>query len=137
MSTITILGGPRRGCSGPTRRETLKAGALSLLGGLFDTGSLLAAERSAPQFVRPARAKSVVLLYLQGGPPTEEMFDMKPEAPGGVGGEFKPAPSSASGVQVCELLPKTARCMHNAAVVRNVYHNGGCQKICQCTPATM
>jgi hypothetical protein len=128
VSTITVLGNPRRGCSGPTRRETLKVGALSLLGGLFNTQSLLAAERSAPEYLRPARAKSVVLLYLQGGAPTQDMFDMKPEAPDGVGGEFRPIATSAPGVEVCELLPKTAQWMHKAAVVRSVYHNGGCHK---------
>ena len=46
MSEITILGSARRACSGPTRRETLKVGALSLLGGLFNTQSLLALENS-------------------------------------------------------------------------------------------
>jgi hypothetical protein len=128
VSTITILGSPRRSSGGPTRRETLKIGGLSLLGSLFNTRSLLAVEREAPQYVYPARAKSVVLLYLQGGPPTQDMFDMKPEAPDGVGGEFKPIASSAPGVDVCELLPRTARTMHHAAVVRSVYHNGGCHK---------
>ena len=54
MSTITVLGGARRGCSGPTRRETLKVGALSLLGGLFNTASLLALEKSGSSYVRPA-----------------------------------------------------------------------------------
>ena len=78
MSAITILGGARRACSGPTRRETLKVGALSLLGGLFNTQSLLALESSRSEYLRPARAKSVVLLYLQGGAPTQDMFDMKP-----------------------------------------------------------
>jgi Protein of unknown function (DUF1501) len=128
VSAITILGNARRGCSGPTRRETLKIGALSLLGGLFDTASLLAMEESPSGFLFPAKAKSVVLLYLQGGPPTQDMFDLKPEAPGGVGGEFKPAPTSALGVEICELLPKTARWMHKAAIVRSAYHNGGCHK---------
>ena len=47
MSAITILGSPRRACAGPTRRETLKVGALSLLGGLFNTESLLALESVA------------------------------------------------------------------------------------------
>jgi hypothetical protein len=128
VSTITVLGNPHRACSGPSRRETMKIGALSLLGGLFNTRSLLAVERESPQYLRPARAKSVVLLYLQGGAPTQDMFDLKPEAPDGVGGEFKPIATSARGVEVCELLPKTARCMHHAAVVRSVYHNGGCHK---------
>jgi Protein of unknown function (DUF1501) len=128
MSAITILGNARQVCSGPTRRETLKAGALSLLGGLFNTHSLLALENSASPYLRPGKAKSVVLIYLQGGPPTQDMFDMKPHAKGGVGGEFKPIATSAPGVQICELLPKTARWMHKAAIVRSVYHNGGCHK---------
>ncbi len=128
MSAITLLGSARRACSGPTRRETLKAGALTLLGGLFNTPSLLALEEPASRWLRPARAKSVVLIYLQGGAPTQDMFDMKPHAPDGVGGEFKPIPSSAPGIDVCELLPQTARWMHKTAVVRSVYHNGGCHK---------
>jgi hypothetical protein len=128
MSAITLVGGARRACSGPTRRETLKAGALSLLGGLFNTPSLMAFENSAKHLLRPARAKSVVLIYLQGGAPTQDMFDLKPHAPDGVGGEFKPIASSAPGVDVGELLPQTARWMHKAAVVRSVYHNGGCHK---------
>jgi len=129
MSAITMLGSARRACSGPTRRETLKVGALSLLGGLFSTSSLLALERSTGrERRREARAKSVVLLYLQGGPPTQDMFDMKPNAPNDVGGELRPVASSAAGIEVCELLPQTARTMHKSAVVRSVYHNGGCHK---------
>ncbi len=126
MAAITVLGNPRRACSGPTRRETLKAGALSLLGGLFNTPALLALE-SAGQ-LRPARAKNVVLLYLQGGAPTQDMWDLKPNAPGGVGGEFKPIATSAAGVEIGELLPLSARWMHRSAIVRSVYHNGGCHK---------
>src|SRR5438034_1020659 len=133
MTAITVLGSMRRACSGPTRRETLKAGAVSLLGGIFGLPSLVAegarvSGGTSGSSARPARAKSVVLLYLQGGPPTQDMFDLKPGAPDGVGGEFKPIASSAPGIDVCELLPRTARWMHKAAVVRSVYHNGGCHK---------
>jgi hypothetical protein len=128
MTAITVLGSARRGCTGPTRRETLKVGALSLLGGLFNTPALLALEHSADNRLRPTRAKSVVLLYLQGGPPTQDMFDLKPAAPNGVGGEFRPISTTASGLEICELLPLTARWMHKSAIVRSVYHNGGCHK---------
>ncbi|HZN35332.1 MAG TPA: DUF1501 domain-containing protein [Pirellulaceae bacterium] len=128
MTAITLLGSTRRPCSGPTRRETLRAGALSLLGGLFNVPSLLALEESPGKYLRPAKAKSVVLLYLQGGAPTQDMFDMKPHAAGGVGGEFKPIATSNPGIEVCEHLPLTSRWMHTAAVVRSVYHNGGCHK---------
>ncbi len=124
----TFLGSARRACTGPTRRETLKVGALSLLGGLFHTPGLLAVEESGSQFLRPARAKSVVLLYLQGGAPTQDMFDLKPLAPADIRGEYKPIATSALGVEVGELLPQTARWMHRSAIVRSVYHNGGCHK---------
>jgi hypothetical protein len=58
---------------------------------------------------KAGRARSVILIYLQGGPPTQDMFDMKPGAPNGVGGEFRPIASTAPGIDVCELLPQTAR----------------------------
>ncbi|HEV3007119.1 MAG TPA: DUF1501 domain-containing protein [Pirellulales bacterium] len=128
MKSITMLGTPRACCDGITRRETLAAGALTLLGGAFDLPSLLATESSANSYRRPARAKSVVLLYLQGGPPTQDMFDLKPNAPDGVGGEFKPIATSAPGVEIGELLPLTSQWMHKAAIVRSVYHHGGCHK---------
>lgn len=125
---ITLLGSARRGCCGPTRREMLTAGGLSLLGSMLGTRPVAAAETSSHQNVRPGRAKSVVLIYLQGGAPTQDMYDMKPLAPNGVGGEFKPIASTAPGIDVCELLPLTAKWMHKSSVVRSVYHNGGCHK---------
>ena len=128
MKQISLFGNRRAYCGGITRRETLAAGALTLLGGMFNTPALLAIEQSADGLRRRPRAKSVVLLYLQGGPPTQDMFDLKPDAPDGVGGEFKPISTSAPGVEVGELLPLSAQWMHKAAVVRSVYHNGGCHK---------
>lgn len=123
-----MLGSRRACCDGITRRETLAAGALTFLGGMFDTSSLVALESSAAATRRPARAKSVVLLYLQGGPPTQDMFDLKPNAPDGVGGEFKPIATTTPGIEIGELLPLSAQWMHKAAIVRSVYHNGGCHK---------
>jgi len=125
---ITLTGSIRRACNGPTRRETLKAGALSLLGGFFSTSNLLALERAQGSRGPAAKAKRVVLLYLQGGPPTQDMFDMKPAAPADIRGELNPIASSASGVHVCELLPQVSKWMHKICVVRSVYHNGGCHK---------
>jgi hypothetical protein len=114
MTAIRMLGNARRACSGPTRRETRKAGTLSLLGGVFGAPALPASEDSPNRFLRPAKAKSVVLLYLQGGAPTQDMFDLKPHAPNGVGGEFQPIATTAAGLEVCELLPLTARWMSSA-----------------------
>jgi hypothetical protein len=121
---LTMLGSPRRCCDGLTRRESLKAGALSLLGG-FNLPDLLAAEehRSA---ARRGRAKSVILLYLLGGAATQDMVDLKPAAPSGIRGEFQPIATSVPGIQVCEHLPRMARWMHKIAVVRSLNHKAGC-----------
>jgi hypothetical protein len=123
---ITVLGSPRLCCDGLTRRETLQVGALSLLGGFLNLPSLLALEKSGSAHLRKGKAKSVILLYLQGGPATQDMFDLKPDAPSGIRSEFKPIATTASGIAVCEHLPRMARWMHKAAVVRTVYHKGGC-----------
>src|SRR5438270_7303885 len=106
---ITMLGSPRRCCDGLTRRETLKAGALSLLGGGFTLPSLLRAEEAQKgREALPGKAKSVILLYLLGGAATQDMIDLKPNAPKDVGGEFKPISTTVPGIQVCEHLPKMA-----------------------------
>src|SRR5438105_6473973 len=123
---ITMLGSTRRCCDGLTRRETLKAGALSLLGGMFNLPSLLAVEEQRKAYVRPGKAKSVILLYLLGGAATQDMFDLKPNAPDRIRGEFKPIATNVPGTQIGELLPRTARWMHRAALVRSVNHKAGC-----------
>ena len=71
MNAMTSFESAGRACRGRTRREALKFGALSLLGGLFRTPRILAVEGSLPRYRLPVRAKSVVLIYLQGGPPTQ------------------------------------------------------------------
>ena len=106
---LTLLGSRRRLCDGLTRRETLKAGALSLLGGAFNLPSLLWAEEKRGAQARRGKAKSVILLYLLGGAPTQDMFDLKPNAPDRIRGEFKPIASNISGIQICELMPLQAK----------------------------
>ncbi|HJT76641.1 MAG TPA: DUF1501 domain-containing protein [Gemmataceae bacterium] len=130
---LTMLGSPRRCCDGLTRRETLKVGALSLLGGFFTLPDLLRAEEARRgRREGPGKAKSVILLYLLGGAPTQDMFDMKPAAPVEVRGEFKPIATNVPGIQICEHLPLMARWMHRAALVRSVNHNAGCHN---CLPS--
>ncbi len=127
---LTLLGSPRRCCDGLTRRETLQAGALSLLGGLFGSRARLPA--ATPRPGREGKAKSVIVLYLLGGAATQDMFDLKPDAPAGVRSQFKPVATSAPGVSVCEHLPRLAKWMHKSAVVRSVNHKGGCHN---CLPS--
>src|SRR5262249_53556496 len=120
---ITMLGSPRRCCDGLTRRETLQAGALGLLGGFFNLPSLLRAEENQ---VRPGKAKSVILLYLMGGAATQDMWALTPAPPAGIRSEFQPIATTVPGVQICEHLSLTARWMHKAAIVRTVNHKAGC-----------
>ena len=124
---ITMLGSPRKCCDGLTRRETLQAGGLAMLGGMFGLPrDIAAATVQEPSAKRRGKAKSVIVLYLLGGAPTQDMFDLKPQAPGGVGGEFRPISTNASGIEISELLPKSTSWMHKSAIVRTVNHKGGC-----------
>src|SRR5947209_1205911 len=125
-SMLRMLGSPRRFCDGVTRREALTAGALSVLGAGFNLPDLLAREERRSSAAQPGKAKSVLLLYLHGGAPTQDMFDLKPAAPVEIRGEFKPIATSAPGIQVCEYMPRTARWMHRCAIVRSVNHRAGC-----------
>lgn len=122
---LTMLGSPRRSCDGVTRRETLTAGALSMLGG-FGLPQLLQAEESGRRTKRPGKAKSVIVLYLLGGAATQDMIDLKPNAPAEVRGEFRPIATNVPGIQVCEHLPLMSRWMHKIAVVRSLNHKAGC-----------
>ncbi|MBY0526321.1 MAG: DUF1501 domain-containing protein [Gemmataceae bacterium] len=123
---ITMLGTPRRFCDGITRRETLKAGALSLLGGGFTLDNLLRAEEARPAPRRPGKAKSVILLFLGGGAATQDIWDLKPGAPVGIRSEFQPIATNVPGIQICEHLPRMSRWMHKAALIRSVNHKAGC-----------
>src|SRR6516164_5209042 len=100
---ITMLGSPRRCCDGLTRRETLQAGALALLGGMNLPTLLRAEESRAARMThhRPGKAKSVILLYLLGGAATQDMVDLKPNAPDDIRGEFRPIATSVPGIQIC------------------------------------
>jgi hypothetical protein len=101
------------------RREMLRAGSLAALGlGLVKGLRLRAAAEQAGQ---PApRARSCILLWLDGGPSHLETFDLKPAAPREVRGPFQPIASSVPGLSLCEYLPRTAALLDHVAIVRSV-----------------
>src|SRR5438270_11279016 len=117
---LSILGRGARLCDGITRREALRVGGLSLFAGM-SLPRLLQASSASP--LRRGKAKSVVLFNLLGGPSHMDMFDMKPDAPVESRGEFRPIRTSLPGLDICEHLPRTARWMHRAALIRTVTHN--------------
>ena len=99
-------------CDGIPRRSFLRIGALGV-GGLT-LSRLLAAEEG-----RKAH-KSVIMVYLTGGLAHQDSFDLKPEAPDGIRGEFKPIDTNVPGIQVCELLPKLAAMTDKYALIRSL-----------------
>ncbi len=126
---LTMLGSRRRCCDGLTRRETLKAGALSALGG-FGLPQMLAAEEAG--LVHQAKAKNVIFIFLLGGAATQDMYDLKPNAPSEVRGEFKPIATTVPGIEVCEHLPRLAEMAHQFAFIRSVTHKAGCHNCLPC-----
>jgi hypothetical protein len=116
-----------RFCSGPlTRRTALKAGTLSLGSGGLGFAGLglgdilrLQSQAAAPPAVRD---RSVIFVWLPGGPPHMEMYDLKPEAPSEYRGDFKPIDTTVPGIQLGELLPLQAKLAHRLNIVRSVAH---------------
>ena len=99
-----------------TRRDLLHTGGAASLGlGLAGTAD------AAPES-RPPQIKSCILIFYYGGPSHLDTFDMKPEAPAEIRGEFQPIATSVPGLQIGEHLPHTARVMHKVAVVHGIQH---------------
>lgn len=106
------------------RRSVLRVGAVGLLG--LGLPALLRAEGLARSTdagaSRAPRVKSVILFFLEGGPAHQDLWDMKPDAPGQIRGEFAPIATSLPGVQFCEHLPRLAKLAHHLTLVRSVHH---------------
>jgi hypothetical protein len=100
------------------RRGFLKIGALGL-GGLT-LPALLKAEDAAG--IRSSH-KSVILIYLVGGPPHQDMFDLKPDAPKEIAGPWKPTATNVPGIQICEAFPRLARMTDKLTIVRSLIGN--------------
>jgi hypothetical protein len=112
---ITIPGFPARLCDSFSRREFLTVGGLGAAG--LALPDLLRAQSSAP---RRGAAKSCILLFMGGGPPQIDTFDLKPDAPAEIRGILKPIATSVPGLQISEQLPLLSRQMHHTALIRSV-----------------
>lgn len=123
---LRVLGHSRRGCDQVSRRDALTVGGLSIFGGLTLSNVLRASEHAALPTSTPSLpsgpTKSVILLNLMGGPPSQDMFDMKPAAPANVRSEFSPIDTAVPGVQICELMPQMAKVMDKASLIRTYSH---------------
>jgi hypothetical protein len=111
---LTLFTGKQRLCDGICRRSFLQIGALAM-GGLSLPQLLRAEERTGR-----SSSKAVIMVYLTGGLSHHDSFDLKPDAPAEIAGEFRPIPTRVAGIQISEYLPRLARMMDKLAIVRSI-----------------
>src|SRR3954451_7125180 len=105
---------------GSSRRAFLKAGLVGVAG--VSLADVLRAKAMAEAAGVPGpRDLSVILVWLDGGPPQHETYDPKPDAPAEFRGPLKPIGTSVPGIQVSELLPYHARLMDKMAIIRSMH----------------
>ena len=114
-----VTGGEDRGM---TRRTALRVGAIGL-GGLTLPDLLRLQRTAAPRVPcdTGGRAKSVILLFLSGGPAHQDMWDLKPDAPEEIRGTFRPIDTNVPGIRFSEHMPRMARLADKYAIVRSVH----------------
>jgi len=127
---LTIFGPKSRYCDGISRRSFLKIGAFS-----FGATTLTLADvyRAEARTGTPSSHKAVINIFLGGGPPHQDMWEIKPEAPPEIRGEFRPIATRVPGLQICEVFPRLAGLMDKAAVIRSIVGATGGHDAFQCT----
>lgn len=118
---LTILGQnqTRRSCDGISRRGFLRIGALGVGAGALSLADLFRLEAQAG--VKPGtRHKSVIMVFLGGGPPHQDMWEIKTEAPSEIRGPFQPISTKVPGIQIGECFPKIAARMDKCVVIRSM-----------------
>src|SRR3989475_9526151 len=123
---LSIPGANVRCCDGPTRRELLRVGGATLFGlslPHFLSWKALASANAASGIQRGkpfGSAKSVILLFLQGGPSHLDIWDPKPDAPSNIRGEFKPIKTKVDGIQLSETMPLLAKQADKYTLIRSM-----------------
>src|SRR5207245_11408594 len=123
---LSIPGNPGSTCDGWSRREFIRVGGAGLFGvGLGDVLKLqaLAAENASDATKSKSgwgKVKSVVLLFLQGGPSHLDIWDPKPEAPSDIRGEFKPIKTKVPSIQLSETMPLLAEQVDKVTLIRSM-----------------
>src|SRR5262245_25897515 len=117
---LSIPGAPNRWCDGVSRRDFLQIGGLGAAGLALPDLFRARARGSTPRAAGAGRARSCILLFMGGGPPQMDTFDLKPDAPVEVRGQFPPTATSVPGTQISSLLPGLAQQAHRYAIIRTV-----------------
>ena len=129
---LTILGKSTKYCDGISRRGFMKIGGFSMgAAGGVNLANLMRAEAVAG--AGPAGShKAIINIFLGGGPPHQDMWDIKTEAPREIRGEFSPIDTNVAGIQIGECFPKLAAIMDRLVVVRSVVGCEGAHDGFQC-----
>ena len=112
-----------------SRRGFLQIGALTACATTLDLAQVLRADTTQPG----RRHKSVINIFLAGGPPHQDMWDLKPEAPSEIRGEFRPIHTKVPGIEIGETFPRIASIMDRCAILRSVVGATGGHDAWQCT----
>jgi hypothetical protein len=138
---LTIFGPRSTGfCDRVSRRGFLRVGTFAMGGAALTLADLYRAEaagltRSKTKPVTGAGRlghKALINVFLAGGPPHQDTFDLKPDAPSEVRGEFQPIATNVPGIEVCEVFPRLARLMDKAAIIRSIVGSTGQHDLYQC-----
>src|SRR5262245_45735488 len=107
-----------------SRRQLLQFGVGSYAG--MSLAGLLRAQAAAEEQISTdaltAKIRSCIFVFYYGGPSHIDTYDMKPNAPSEVRGEFQPIGTSVPGIQICEHLPQMSKWMHKVALIRSLHH---------------
>src|SRR5579863_1269451 len=128
---LTIFGSRARTgyCDGVSRRTFLKIGTLGVGASALTLADILRSEAKAGT---SGPHKAVINIFLGGGPPHQDMWDIKTEAPPEIRGEFKPIATKVTGIQIGETFPRIAGIMDKCAVIRSVVGATGQHYAMQC-----
>jgi hypothetical protein len=126
---LTIQGRPHKLCDGISRRAALKIGAFAFGAAQFNLADVLRAEESLGR----TSHKAIINIFLGGGPPHQDMWEIKTDAPSEVRGEFKPIATKVPGIQIGECFPKIAASADKFAFLRSVVGARGGHDGIQCT----
>ena len=127
---LTLFGQPAKYCDGISRRSFLKIGGFA-----FGSAASLALPdilRAESLAGRTSNQKAVINIFLGGGPPHQDMWDIKVDAPREIRGEFDPIRTNVSGIEIGECFPKIAAMMDKFVAIRSVVGNDGAHDGFQC-----
>jgi hypothetical protein len=127
---LSIYGRTARMCDGVSRRSFLKIGGLGLSAGCLTLSDIFRSEAAAG--VTGTRHKAVINVFLGGGPPHQDMWEIKTDAPDGIRGEFKPINTSVTGIQIGETFPLIAARAQKCVFIRSVVGARGGHDAYQC-----